>query len=134
MTHERLLTWVLRGSGYVLIVAFTAVFMPTDLMADIHALIGLGEFPRTPVVDYLTRSVSGLYGFHGVLLLIIAGEPRRYVPIVRYIGIIDCIGGLMLLAIDLHAGLPWWWTIAEGPPLVATGILVLYLLKKLDWR
>src|SRR5690349_5595149 len=100
MAPERLITWVLRGSGVVLCVAFVAVFLPTDWMADIHARIGLGEFPRTPVVDYLTRSVSGLYGFHGVLLLLIAGEPRRYLPIVRYIGIIDIIGGFMLLGID----------------------------------
>ena len=32
--------------------------------------------------------------------------------------------GLMLLAIDIHAGLPAFWIALEGPPVVLTGIAV----------
>jgi hypothetical protein len=36
----------------------------------------------------------------------------------------------MMLTIDLHAGMPAMWTMSEGPPLVATGIVILYLLRR----
>ena len=39
----------------------------------------------------------------------------------------NVVFGLMLFAIDLHAGLPVTWTVFEGPPLVGIGVLVLYL-------
>lgn len=29
--------------------------------------------------------------------------------------------------IDVHAGMPTFWTLAEGPPIVIFGVLVLYL-------
>ena len=42
----------------------------------------------------------------------------------------NVIFGLMLLAIDIHAGLPAYWTAFEGPPVVIIGILVAYF----NWR
>ena len=130
MNAGRLLTLILRAGGALLTVAFTAVFLPTDWMADIHRWLGMGELPRGPVVEYLTRTVSALYGFHGVLYLLIARDPLRHERIVRYIGVVNILGGAMLFAIDLYAGMPPWWTFAEGPPLVGLGILVLYLINR----
>jgi len=54
-------------------------------MAATHRWLGLGEFPKAPVVDYLTRSVAALYGFHRGLLLLVSRDPRRYRRIVSYI-------------------------------------------------
>ena len=107
--------------------AFGAVLLPTEWMATSHQWLGMGEFPRAPLTDYLVRSVAALYGFHGVLVLLVAGEPLRYVRIVRFLGVMDIVFGVIMLAIDLHAGMPMFWTIAEGPPLVGVGALVLYL-------
>jgi len=100
-------------------------------MAAAHAWLGLGDFPATPIIDYLARSVSALYGFHAVLLFIIAADPARYERLVLYLGVANMAFGLMLFGIDLHAGLPVWWTAFEGPPVVGLGVLVLYLRRQM---
>ena len=127
MTSLRLLVLLLRLCGLVLLLAFGAVLLPTEWMAASHRWLGMGDFPRAPLTDYLVRSVAALYGFHGVLVLLVAGEPLRYLRIVRFLGVMDIAFGLMMLGIDLHAGMPLLWTLAEGPPLVGIGGLVLYL-------
>jgi hypothetical protein len=111
--------------------AFGAVFMPTSWMATTHAWLGLGEFPAAPITDYLARSISALYGFHAVLLFIVAADPARYERIVLFLGVTNIALGLMLLGIDVHAGLPHWWTAVEGPPVMVLGVLVLYLRNKM---
>jgi hypothetical protein len=127
VTRQRLLVILLRLAGVFTLMAFLAMLMPQDWMASTHEWLGLGGFPRAPVVEYLARSVAALYGFHGVLLLLIARDPVRYRGIVRYVGVMNVVFGMLLVAIDLRAGLPMWWTLAEGPPIVAFGAVVLYL-------
>ena len=122
--RRRLLVLLLRFTGCVLITAFLAIFLPVEWMASTHRALGMGEFPRAPVVDYLARSVAALYGFHGVLVLIVSGDPVRYRGIVSYLGIMNVLFGVTVLGIDLHARLPVWWTVLEGPPLVIIGIVV----------
>jgi hypothetical protein len=132
VTHQRsvaALVLFLRFGGVVLMLAFGAVLLPTDWMAAVHRWLGMGEFPAAPLTDYLVRSVAALYGFHGVLVLIVAGDPARYERIVLYLGVMDIVFGLMMLAIDLHAGMPIVWTAVEGPPLVGVGVLILYLRR-----
>lgn len=85
-----------------------------------------------PVVDYLARSIAALYGFHGVLVLIASRDVVRYAPIVRYLGIMDVLFGLTMIAIDLYAGMPAMWTLIEGPSLAATGVVILYLSRGLS--
>jgi hypothetical protein len=127
--EQRLLVFLLRFAGAVTIAAFPAMLLPTDWMDATHRWIGLGELPRVPVVEYLTRSVAALYGFHGVLLLVVSRDPVRHRPIVRYLGLMNIIFGVLMILIDVHAGLPMLWTLAEGPPIVAFGAVVLYLSR-----
>lgn len=131
MHPETILVVLLRLAGGVTVLAFGAMFLPTDWMAATHRWLGLGDFPRTPVVDYLTRSVAALYGFHGALLFLVSGNPVRYLDIVRYVGVMNLLFGVFMLIIDLHAGLPLWWTLGEGPPVSAFGVVVLYLCRSL---
>jgi hypothetical protein len=121
---------LLRLSGVVLLLAFGAMLLPADWMAASHRWLGMGEFPDVPLTYYLVRSVSALYGFHGVLVLLVAGDPVHFQRIVRYLGGMDIVFGLMMVSIDLHAGMPAMWTMCEGPPLVGTGVIVLYLLSR----
>lgn len=120
----RLLRLLLRAGASVLVTAFAAMLLPVDWMAATHEWLGMGEFPRRPVVDYLARSVAGLYGFHGILLFIVAQDPVKYRTIVSYLAFMNAAFGLMMIAVDLHAGLPWFWTLAEGPSLLLIGILL----------
>jgi len=123
----RLLKILLRFSGIVTCAAFLAIFLPGDWMASTHAWLGMGEFPRMPVVEYLARSIAALYGFHGVLLLIVASDPLKYRTIVTYIAAVNLLFGILVTAIDLHAGMPTEWTLFEGPPIAALGIVLAWL-------
>ena len=131
--RHRLLAVLLRLGGSFLLAAFLAMFLPVEWMAATHQWLGLGEFPRSAVVDYLARSIAALYGFHGVLMFIAARDLVRFAPIVRFIGVMNITLGVMLIAIDLYAGMPWWWTLGEGPPIVAFGVVVL-LLNRMERR
>ena len=117
---------VLTGS------AFLAMLLPVEWMASTHEWLGLGPFPRTAVVDYLARSVAALYGFHGVLLFIISTDLSRYRPMVWYVAGMNVVFGLMLLVIGVHARLPTFWIVAEGPSVMALGIALALLNRKLD--
>jgi len=128
--HQRLLVVLLRLAGSVIVLAFLAMIMPTSWMAITHRGLGLGAFPETPIVDYLSRSICGLYGFHGVLLFVISSDPVRYRSIVRYVALMDLLAGLFVTIIDLHAGMPLLWTLMEGPSTAAFGVVILYLLKR----
>lgn len=128
---ERWLVLILRAGGALTLSAFFAVFLPVDWMAATHRALGMGEFPASPLVDYLTRSVSVLYAFHGGLLLLLSTDVHRYRTLIVYIGASNLVIGLLLLGIDLHAGMPAWWTATEGPPVVVVGGLVLLLVRKL---
>jgi hypothetical protein len=70
---------------------------------------------------------SALYGFHGCLLLIIASDPVKYRALVWYAAAMNIVFGMLMIAIDLHAGMPMFWTLAEGPPIIALGLAVAVL-------
>lgn len=123
----RLLVLLLRVAGVITASAFLAILLPVEWMASTHRWLGLGEFPRVPVVDYLARSIAALYGFHGVLLLLIASDPVRYRPIVWYVAVMNMVFGAIVTAIDLHAGLPTFWTLLEGPPIAVMGVAIAFL-------
>jgi hypothetical protein len=126
---ESILKLVMRLSGAIMLLAFPAALLPVEWMAATHRWLGLGEFPGNPLVDYLTRSASVLYGIHGGLLLLLAGQVRRYRAVISYLAGINLLAGTALLLIDLHAGLPWYWVAAEGPSIFAFGVLALWLLR-----
>jgi hypothetical protein len=126
-TRLRLLTALLRLAGVATSTAFFAVLLPQDWMAATHEWLGLGEFPRAPVVDYLARSAAALYGFHGLLVLLVSTDPVKYRTFVSYVAFVNITFGLILVAIDWHAGMPWWWTLGEGPLVIAFGVAVVLL-------
>jgi hypothetical protein len=131
MSAERLLRLIFRVAGVVLLLAIPAIFLPTDSMARIHAALGLGEMPRGALVEYLTRSVSALYAFHGGVFLLMARDLRRYREMALYFGAGDVVFGTVIFGIGLRAGLPAMWLWSEGPPTVLVGMVVLSLALRI---
>jgi hypothetical protein len=105
------------------------ILLPVEWMAVTHRWLGLGEFPASPLVDYLTRSISFLYGFHGGLLLLIASDVRRYRGLLVYVIAMGFAFGAAIIPIDLHAGLPLRWTLGEGPLIIITALVIGILLR-----
>ena len=127
--QERLLIFLLRFQGVVLLLAFGAVLLPTGWMASIHEWLGLGSFPAAPLTEYLTRSVSLLYGIHGGLLLVLAGNVRRYRSPLKYMIVMGVVFGLTMTVIDWRAPVPLYWTLGEGPLILLFSIVLLYLVR-----
>jgi len=125
------LTVLLRLAGLITLTAFVAMVLPAAWMASTHRALGFGDWPETPVFEYLARSIAALYGFHGGLLVLIAGDPARHITIVKYMAFMYVAFGLIVLAIDLDAGMPMWWTLAEGPPIATTGVVFAILARDL---
>lgn len=124
---ERWLVFLLRLGGVVLLLAFPTMLLPVSWMAATHEALGMGPFPASPLVDYLTRSIAALYGFHGVLLFLISRDVRRYSPVILFAASMSLIFSVMILIIDLHAGVPLRWTLVEGPSVFALGLILMLL-------
>jgi len=127
--REKILILILRISAGILLFAFPMMLLPVEWMTATHRWLGLGEFPASPLVDYLTRSISFLYGFHGGLLLIVASDIRRYRGVLVYIVATGIAFGPCIIVIDLHAGLPLYWTLGEGPLIIASAVIIGLLLR-----
>ena len=122
-----LLILLLRLGGVFTVSAFLAMLLPVEWMAAIHRAIGLGEFPRAPVVDYLARSVRRAVRLPRRPAADHLDGRGRYRLLVWYVAIMNVLFGLMLTVIDLQAGLPPLWTLLEGPPIRVFGILIAVL-------
>src|SRR5215468_8104293 len=126
---DKALVLLLRLVGVGALFALVAVFMPVSWMAATHRWLGLGEMPTGPVVEYLARSLSAFYAVMGALCLVLATDLERYRPLVRFLGVAFALMSVVLLGVDLAAGMPWWWTASEGPGGVLFGALLFVLAR-----
>jgi hypothetical protein len=131
-TAEKTLKWILLLMGGVTCLAFLAVFMPTDWMESANDAMGLGPFQRSPLTEYLARSLATVYGCLGVLTLYVGLNLRRYLDFVAVMGRLTILLGVLLIGIDLWAGMPASWTWGEGPPTLLVGVAFLYLVPRID--
>lgn len=127
MNRKRVVTaWVLRLVGLSGMLAAGAVVMPFSWMMEIHAYLGLGVMPGEPIVEYLARSLSALYAILGFILWHVSFRLDGYLGLVRLLGIVFVVFGLVISWIDVKAGLPLAWTLMEGPPTVLGGLWVFW--------
>jgi hypothetical protein len=129
-TARRLLVWLLYVLGGMMSVAFLAVIMPTSSMATIADWLGVGPLQRSPLTEYLTRSLSTMYGVLGVLHLYLTRDVVRYLDVIVVIGWLTVLAGAIVTAIDFAAGMPPYWSWSEGPPTVLAGFAYIGLARR----
>jgi len=127
---RRALTWILRIYGASVCFALIFVVAPHEWMRAIHSWAELGVMPDTPVVWYLARSTSMFYAIFGGLYLLASLDIDRYFPLVIYLGVATTVLGLVLFVVDFVEGMPASWTWSEGPVVVVSGIVMLYLTRQ----
>ena len=132
MTPERSLSRLLTFVGALELLAVPTVFLPFAWMDYVHGYLGLGKLPDVPIVVYLTRSLSILYSFHGVVTLCLARDVVRYQSLIRVFASCAIGMGIGLLIVDLLAGLPLWWALSEGVFAVGFGSLACWLQAKMS--
>lgn len=126
---EKLLRLLLGLIGATLLVATVPVFFPLSWMAYLHQVLGLGEMPTEPLVEYLARSTSMLYALHGAIVLAVAFRFRQLHALVPLIILLHMLMGVAITLIDLAAPMPWYWTLGEGPGIVFGALLTAGLWK-----
>ncbi len=129
---EKILVILLRFNAALLLMALLPLVMPFAWMDAIHRWLEMGELPAVPIVQYLARSVSLLYAIHGALLFYVALDVRRFLPVVRFLAVLDIALGFGLLALDWTVGMPIYWIIGEGPLIVAMGAIFLWLVARVE--
>ena len=130
MNRERLLSAVLRVTGATEILAFVAVLMPRSWMELAHTWLGLGEMASGPLIMFMIRQASYVYGMHGVSLWVLASNVSRFHPLVLLNGISFVLAGVVFFVIDYTAGMPMWWTLADPLACASFGVAVLWLSRK----
>ena len=129
-TARRFLAWLLYVLGGMMSVAFLAVVMPTSAMATIADWLGVGPLHRSPLTEYLTRSLSAMYGVLGVLHLYLARDVVRFVDVIIVIGWLTVLAGAIMTVVDFAAGMPPLWSWSEGPPTVIVGLIDIWLARR----
>jgi len=107
--------------------AVVPAVMPFAWMEEIHRLLGMGKLPAGPIVGYLTRSLSAMYALHGVLVFFVSLDVGRYLPVVKCLAALGIMMGIGMLVLDIAVGMPWFWTVCEGPSVVVLGVVLLWL-------
>jgi hypothetical protein len=126
---EKWLALWLRLSAAVLLLAVVAVFLPFHWMSAVNDWLGLAPLTDTPLVNYLTRSLSAVYALLGVLTLALSLDVRRYRPLIGWVAWSYAGFGPFLIALDILVGMPTYWALIEGPAVLGTGLVQLVLLR-----
>jgi hypothetical protein len=105
---------LLRILGGMCVLAVIPLIMPRSWLDAGHQFLGLGEFPKEPIAEYLARSVSGLCAFYGGLLLLLARDVRRFVSIIRYQAVAIMALSVFGIFAGMRAGVPALFVIADA--------------------
>ena len=126
---DRAVSLIFRLAGCLNLTALLFAFAPRGVLEWGHRALLTAPFPEEPVAEYLARSASLLYAFHGVLLIYAAGDVRKYAGWLRLYGRLVLLAGPAYLGLGLVAGMPAWWAWGEGATLLLGGALVLLLMR-----
>ena len=129
--HERWFVFLLRATGIAMLTALVFCVCPFSWMDAMHQRLGLGTLPDIPIVEYLTRSLSGMYAYLGATLLYLSGDVRRHRGTLAFLSVTGLFLSIGVIVLDWAAGMPWFWTIGEGPMTILLCAALLFLLRRL---
>ena len=130
MHARKLLVMFLRVLGVSALCALIFVFCPFGWMAAINQWLGLSPLTYTPLTSYLTRTLSAMYASFGVIYLFISFDVLRYLSLIRLIGVIFIVGGVVVAVLDASIKMPFFWTVSEGPFTVLIGLAMILLASR----
>ena len=130
--HEKLLRLLLIGFGVSCCLAVVPFLMPTSWMAACHEWLGLGDFPESPIVEYLARMTSGLCALLGLLALVLATNVRHYAAVIRLLAISLAVLEIINLLYGFSSGMPAWWIWSDAIGAGGFAVAVIYLQQKIN--
>lgn len=131
MTADRLLFLLVRLDAVILLCAAPCSLLPFAWMETVHRdWLGLGSLPDAIITRYMTRSLALVYSMHGGVILAVTLNWQRYRSFVPVLAWLHIVFGCAMLAVDLDAGVPWWWAAGEGPSIAIYAIIVLLVYRR----
>ncbi|MGB7325066.1 MAG: hypothetical protein WBD31_09350 [Rubripirellula sp.] len=127
--NRNYLKWLLRLVGVSGLFAFGAAVMPEKWMVEIAGELGVDPFPDAPLTFYLARNLSLMYGFVGVMFLLIARDLDRYFELVRVLVLCTVLFGVGQGIVNSMAGLPAWWILGESLSTIGGGLLMAWFVR-----
>jgi hypothetical protein len=131
---ENYLKRLLQVVGAVTVIALFPFVMPYSWMAAVHEWLGMGVLPDKPVVEYLARTTSALYGLLGGLYLVLATDVRPHARVITYCAVATLVLPAVNTALCLRAGMPPWWMWGDVIPCWLFGFGILFLQRRADSR
>jgi len=131
---DRLLKLLLQVTGTCLLLATVFLFMPNSWLATIYGWLGFTDYPTTPVFKYLVRTVTAMYALSGAFCWLVSVDVRRHAAVITFLGEASILFGIVCTVVDFWVGMPWFWTLLEGPMAVILGIAVLALQVRIRAR
>ena len=64
--------------------------------------------------------------------MLLSTDVKRFRPVIIYSGWAAVGFGLAMIVIDVRAGLPWTWTLSEGPFVILGGAAILILARRVQ--
>ena len=83
------------------------------------------RFEKVSLPEFSCRCAHTL--LHGALLLFIATDVLRYLPVLRFLAFAGIVFGAVMLGIDYFVGMPVLWMVGEGPSVVVFSAVILWL-------
>jgi hypothetical protein len=117
------LVLVLRATAVLFILALAGAALPESWMKAVYELGGREPWPDGPLLVYLARLVCILYGVYGLIALYLSFDPRRYLPLIRFLALLGFPLAPVMFVVIWTAGLPLVWAVSEP-----VGILVISAL------
>jgi hypothetical protein len=117
MTVSRPRGWlvlVLRATAVLFLLAFVGAALPESWMKAVYEWRDeLGPWPGGPLLVYLARAVSILYGVYGLLALYLSFDVPRYLPLIRFLALVGFPLAPVMFVVIRSAGLPTVWAVSE---------------------
>jgi hypothetical protein len=126
-SHQRLQVLVLRLAGTLEMLAFGAVIMPRSWMEAGHEAVGLGTMPSGPLLEFMIRQASDVYGWGGVMLWFMSTNIPRYRPMLILTSLSFLLAGPVFAWIDISVGMPLFWILFDGIGCFSLGAALLWL-------
>ena len=113
-----------------MVTALIPMVMPTSWMESANDWLGLAAFHRSPLTEYMTRSLSAVYAILGLLALYVSRDVAKYRDLIAFFGGVTVLLGIFLTILDFRIGLPASWAWTEGPPSAALGLVIVWLARR----
>jgi hypothetical protein len=68
-----------------------------------------------------------MYALHGAIVFFDSLDVRRYLPVVKCLGVLAAMFGIGMIVLDIVVGMPTFWILCEGPFIIVVGGVMFWL-------